>query len=270
MTARTRPPASAVVGHGETPFGRWVRLALLHARYQFLEMVRVPIAVLGNLLFPGLALVFFVVPQAEVAQDPVLATASATQLGAFAVASTCMFTFGAGVAEDRARPFDPYLRTLPVGAGPPLVGRVLNGLLWTYLALVPLVLIAGLLTAATLSPLRLVLTVLCVPAIAVPFTLLGIAIGYAMSAKAAIAVVQATLFPLAFAGGMFLPPTLFPAWLDAVSTATPTRGARELFVSITTGEPLDGVFLAVLVGWTVVFAVFAVVAYRRDEGRRFH
>lgn len=248
---------------------RWVRLTLLHARYQFIETVRVPIAVLGIMLFPALAMVFFVVPQQEVANDPILATASATQLGAFAIASACMFTFGAGVSEDRSKPFHPYLRTLPVGAGPPLAGRVLNGVGWAFLSLLPLVLLAGFLTAATLPWHRALLLVVAVPAVAMPFTLLGIAIGYAMSPKAAIAVVQATLFPLAFAGGMFLPPMMFPAWLDAISTATPTRGARELFIAATTGEPLEPVFLAVLVGWTVVFAVLTVTAYRRDEGRRF-
>ena len=63
-----------------------------------------------------------------------------------------------------------------------------------------------------------------VPAVAVPFLLLGLAIGYRLSSKAAIAVVQATLFPLAFAGGLFLPPEAFPAWLDAFSKLAAVAG----------------------------------------------
>ena len=42
----------------------------MHAKYQFLETVRIPIAVIGNLLFPSLALLFFVVPQRAVARRP--------------------------------------------------------------------------------------------------------------------------------------------------------------------------------------------------------
>jgi len=38
-----------------------VQLALVHARFQFLETVRVPIAVIGNTVFPPLILLFFVV-----------------------------------------------------------------------------------------------------------------------------------------------------------------------------------------------------------------
>ena len=129
MSTATLPPR---------PF--WA-LAVVHARFQFLETIRIPIAVIGNLLFPSLALLFFVIPQRAVADDPGIATAAIAQLGVFAVMSTCLFSFGVGVSEDRALPFDPFLRTLPAGAGPRLAGRVLNGVLWSYLALVPLVLL---------------------------------------------------------------------------------------------------------------------------------
>ncbi|AEE44372.1 ABC transporter permease [Cellulomonas fimi] len=244
-------------------------LALLHARLGFLETIRIPIAVLGNLLFPALALLFFVVPQQAVAQDPGIATAAVTQLGTFAVMSTCLFSFGVGVAEDRALPFDPFLRTLPAGAAPRLTGRVLNGLLWAYMALVPLVLVGALLTAASVSFGRALLAVVVVPAVAVPFLLLGVAIGYRLSAKAAIAVVQAVLFPLAFAGGLFMPPEVFPGWLDAVSKALPSRAARDLAIQATTGYEAYALALPVILAWTALFAVLAVLAYRSDEGRRF-
>ena len=52
-----------------TPRPFWA-LAVVHARFQFLETVRIPIAVIGNLLFPSLALLFFVIPQRAVADDP--------------------------------------------------------------------------------------------------------------------------------------------------------------------------------------------------------
>ncbi|ADG76322.1 ABC-2 type transporter [Cellulomonas flavigena DSM 20109] len=248
----------------------WVSLAALHARYQVLETVRVPIAVLGNLLFPALALLFFVIPQSSITQHPLASVAAIAQLGTFAIMSACLFTHGAGVAEDRAQPFDTFVRTLPARPGPRLAGRVLNGLLWAYLALVPPVLIGALFTAATITPLRALGAVAMVVAVAVPFTLLGLAIGYAMSTKAALAVVQAVLFPLAFAGGLFMPPEVFPRWLDVASQALPSRAARDLVIQVTTGVEGGGLALPVLLAWTAVFAALAVWAVRRDEGRRFH
>ena len=59
------------------------------------------------------------------------------------------FTYGAGVSEDRQQPFDPYLRTLPAGAGPRMAGRVANGAAFALLGLLPLVVIGWLFTDAT-------------------------------------------------------------------------------------------------------------------------
>lgn len=246
-----------------------LRLALLHTRFQLLETIRIPIAMIGNLVFPALALLFFVVPQRAIADDPVLATAAVAQLGMFSVMSTALFTHGIGVAEDRALPFDTFVRALPAGALPRLVGRILTGLMLTALALVPLIAVGALLTAAMLPLGRLAASVGVVLVVALPFTLLGLALGYLLSSKAAVAIVQVVVFPLAFAGGLFMPPEIFPDWLDALSRTLPSRAGRDLLVAITSGQAMPASTIPVLVGWTVAFAVLAVLAYRGDEGRRY-
>lgn len=252
-------------GHTQ-PF---LTLSWLHLKYQFLETVRIPIAVLGNVLFPSLSMFFFVVPQTTVAGNPEFATTAVAALGLFAVCSASLFTYGLGVAEDRQLPFYPFLRSLPAGPGPQMVARVLNGGIFSLFGLLPLILIGWLFTAATVTPGQLLAGIGTILGVSVPFVLLGMAIGYALSAKAALPVVQIILFPLAFAGGLFLPPQMFPGWLDAISQATPTRAGRDLLVQATTGVEAYALALPVLAGWTLLFVVLAVVAYRNDEGRRF-
>jgi ABC-2 type transport system permease protein len=267
MSATTDTTASSAAGSGHTqPF---LALSWLHLRYQFLETVRIPIAVLGNVLFPSLSMFFFVVPQTAVAGNPLFATTAVAGLGLFAVCSASLFTYGLGVAEDRQLPFYPFLRSLPAGPGPQMVARVLNGGIFSLFGLLPLIIIGWLFTAATVTLGQLLAGIGTILAVSVPFVLLGMAIGYAMSAKAALPVVQIILFPLAFAGGLFLPPQLFPGWLDAISQATPTRAGRDLLVQATTGAEAYTLALPVLAGWTLLFAVLAVIAYRNDEGRRF-
>jgi len=266
MTTAPQSPAAAPTSGGlVTP----LRMTWLHLRFQFLESVRIPMAVIGNMLFPALAMAFFVVPQQEVAQNPLWATTAVAGLAMFAVCSASLFSFGLGVAEDRQLPFDPYVRTLPAGPGPRMAARIVNSAIFAVLGLLPLIVVAWLFTAATVTVLQLLAGIAVILVALVPFVLLGMAIGYSMPAKAALAVVQVVLFPLAFAGGLFLPPMMFPAWLDAISKLTPTRAARDLLDQALTGTtPYAGAWL-VLLGWTVVFAVLAVGAYRRDEGRRF-
>ncbi len=245
-----------------------LRLTGLHTRYQFTQTIRVPIAVIGTTLFPSLSLLFFVVPM-SFAQEPLAATRAAAQLAVFAVMSVCLFSYGVGVAEDRALPWDGYTRTLPVGPAPRLTGRLLNGLAFVVLGLVPLVLLAWLLTAATLPPSRLALTVVALLVAGVPLFAIGISIGYSLSTTAALAVAQLLLLPLAFGGGLFLPPETFPGWLDAISRWLPTRAGRDLVVTATTGGGLPGTTLLVLGGWSLLAGSLAVWAYRRDEGRRY-
>lgn len=247
-----------------------VQLTLLHAKYNLIETARIPIALIGSLAFPSLALLFFVVPQRTVADDPVFATQAVISLCVFAVMSNALFSFGLNISEAREKPWDPYLRTLPA----PGVARVLAHVFSTgamgLAAIIPVIVIGGLATAAE-APLGNVLAGFVALAVSgLPFMFIGICIGYSMPSKAAIAVVQVVMFALAFIGGLFLPPFLFADWLNTISMFTPSRQARELVIWAVQGGDLEPwVWLGVL-AWTVVTFALALLLFRRDEGRRYH
>ncbi|MEU5549106.1 ABC transporter permease [Micromonospora sp. NPDC047793] len=242
-------------------------LALTHARYQLLETVRIPIALFGSAFFPAVAMLFFVVPWAG--DDPVGATFATASMVTFSVMSANIFQYGMGVAEDRQQPWDPYTRTLPVGPGPRFAGRVLAGLLVTYLSLIPLLVIAATLTAAEITPIRFLLALATVAVVAVPFTLLGLAIGYSLPSKAAIVVAQVVFFPMAFGGGLLSAPGDAPGFIEAIAPFLPTRGAVELMWAVVGDFPVSTLSLVMLGVWVVALAAIGGWAYRRDEGRRF-
>jgi ABC-2 type transport system permease protein len=246
-----------------------LQLTTLHARYSLLETVRVPIAVIGSLVFPALSLLFFVVPQAQVAGDPRIATQAVISLIVFAVLANSLFGFGLTIAQAREQAWDPYLRTLPVTG----VARVLSHLcsvgLLGFAAVVPVVMLGALLTAATATPTGLLGGVVALVVGAMPFMLLGTAIGYALPSKAAIAVVQVAMFSLAFAGGLFIPPFLFAPWLDRLSMFLPSRQTRELVVWAVQGGELPWWSWVGVLTWTLVLTVVVLALYRRDEGRRY-
>jgi ABC-2 type transport system permease protein len=245
-----------------------MRLSLVHARYQLLETVRVPIALIGTVFFPAVAMLFFVVP--FVGDDPVAATYATASMVTFAVMVSNLFQYGVGISEDRAQPWDPYTRTLPAGPAPRLVGRIIAGLTMMFVSLLPVVLIAALLTAATVTPTGLLAALGVVVVAALPFILMGLAIGYALPNKAALAVAQIIFFPLAFGGGLLSDPDHAPAFIQAIAPYLPTRGAVELMWAAVGDFRVKPVSIAMLVVWTVVMAVLAAWAYRRDEGRRFN
>ncbi|MDF5757041.1 ABC transporter permease [Spongiactinospora sp. TRM90649] len=242
-------------------------LTLTHARYQLLETVRVPIAIIGSTFFPAAAMLFFVVP--FTGEDPMMATLATASMMTFAVMSTSLFTYGTGVADDRAQPWDPYLRTLPAGAFPRLGGRVLAGLAMIGLSVVPVLLIAAFLTDATITPGRLLLALGALALGSIPFTLIGMLIGYTLPPKGAVALTQVVFFPMAVGGGLFGPPRGGPEFIETVAPYLPSRGAVELVWAAAGGPPATTTAIVMLVVWTAVAAIGAVWAYRRDEGARF-
>jgi ABC-2 type transport system permease protein len=246
-----------------------VRITALHAKYTLLETFRIPIAVIGSLVFPALALLFFVVPNRAVADDPAFATQAVISLAVFAVMSNGLFSFGLTIAENREKPWDPYLRTLPASGVARVLAQVFSTGALGLVAILPVLVVGGLLTAATAPPLRVVAGLIALAISAVPFMLIGICIGYAMPMKAAIAVVQVVMFGLAFGGGLFLPPQIFADWLNAISRFFPTRQAREFVIWAVQGGSLEWWAWVGIIVWTAVLFGLALVLFRRDEGRRY-
>jgi ABC-2 type transport system permease protein len=242
-------------------------LTVTHARFQLLETVRIPIALVGSAFFPAASMLFFVVP--FVGDDPVGATFATASMVTFAVMTTNLFQYGIGVAEDRSQPWDPYTRTLPVGPGPRFLGRILAGLVLMTVSLIPVLLIAWLATAATITPLGFLAAFGVTFVAAIPFTLMGLAIGYSLPSKAAIVVAQLLFFPLAFGGGLMTAPGSAPGFVEKIAPYLPTGGAARLMWFAVGDFPFDLTATLALVGWTIALAGVAVWAYRRDEGRRF-
>ncbi|MEV0623806.1 ABC transporter permease [Nonomuraea sp. NPDC050404] len=242
-------------------------LVLAHTRFLLLEQIRIPIGLLAGALFPAISMLAFVVP--FTADDPRAATMSAASLMFFGAMSGALIGLSITVAQDREQPWDPYVRTLPAGPVPRFVARMLTTLAVMLVSVVPVLLVAVLFTSATTTPLRLLLGLVTLVAGAVPFMLMGLFVGHVLTAKAAITVSQLLYFPMAILGGLLLPPAILPDFIEVVSPYVPTRGVAELLWAITAGTTPDTVALIALAVWTVVAAVAAGWAYRRDEGRRF-
>ena len=242
-------------------------LVIVHARAAFDELRRTPAAVVPMMVFPALFFGMFVVP--AVSDDPVAATFSAASVLVFAVAGVAMFQFGVGVAEERAKPWEGYVRTLPVTGLTRFAGRLLMTVAFSALAVAPAVVVAAIFTEASVPLVRLPLVGLALIGGAAPLVALGIAIGYSVPFKAAIPVANLVYLPMAFAAGLFLPPEMLPGWVQGFSPWMPLRAWAELVWAAALGEPVPWDDLLRWVAWLLLLATLALWAYRRDEGARW-
>lgn len=267
MTATATAPARADVAAPMTVAA--LPLYAIHVRMLVIETLRVPIAVIGTMAFPALSLLFFVVPNRAVADDPVFATQAVISLSVFAVMASALFNLGLTVAENREKPWDPYLRSLPLPAAVRIGAQLSATSVFAFLSIVPVLIVGALATEASVSVVGLVAGLAVLVITSIPFMLIGAAIGYAFSSKAAIAIIQVVMFGFAFGGGLFLPPQVFPEWLEVLSRFFPSRHARDLTIAAVEGATPEWWMLAGALAWTVVTTALALWLYRRDEGRRY-
>lgn len=191
---------------------------------------------------------------------PFAATSLATY-GTFGVVSVMLLNPGIGVADDRNR---GWLRVKMVSATPlpvTLAARVLAALPYALGVVLAISAVSLLLAGPVLDLdtwLRLV-AVLLVGAL--PFALFGVAVGFVATSGATAAILNAVLFPMVLASGLWVPLELMPGFIRTIAPFLPTFHLARLAEAQLTGAPAIGHLVAVL-ATTAVGAAAAGFAYR--------
>lgn len=242
-------------------------LILAHIRRNLVDTLRVPAMFLSVALTPVAVMLFFFVP--FIGNDSLLMTAATGTFVVFAALLACVVHVAVTAAHQRESSWGVYLRTLPGGPAPGMISQIVVGMVVVAAAIVPVVAVAALFTSASAPAGRVLLAIAALLAAVVVFTLLGLAIGYTLSARATMVVTSIIILPLAVGGGMFFDPANTPGVIEVTAPFLPTGGAADLVLAALLGHRPDPLALTMLAVWTVVFAVLALRGRRRDEGRRF-
>ncbi len=244
-----------------------IRLVYAHACVLLRDIVRTPAFVVPAVLFPAMLYTIFGVPDARGSSDA--ANQTLASFVAFAVVGVALFQFGVGIASERGRPWERYLRTLPVPVEIRFIARIIVAVVIAAMASLLVAVIGRVLTPVSFDAVQWTTLAIFAIAGAVPFVMLGIAIAYIVPPRGALPVTNIIYLLCAFAGGFWIPPQALP-WVAAmISPYLPTRQYGELLWSI--GGPGHDATHAVfaLALFSVAFSVVAVFGYRRDERTRY-
>jgi ABC-2 type transport system permease protein len=237
-----------------------VNLAFAHVRARTLELARLPAFTIPTVVFPA---VLYLAVAGRRHGD---ATAVTGGFAAIAVLGVSFFQFGVGIASERVSPWERYLRSLPAGPVPRIGGRVGAAIVFASCA-AGAVLLAGLARAsASLPAPRIGALAAALVLGAIPFALLGTALGYVVPARAAVPVANFVYLPLAYAGGLWSGPD---GSESGYRILVPTRAWAQMVWAAAGAGPLPLLAPLVLCVWTAAFGLLAAWAYRRDEGERF-
>ncbi len=191
---------------------------------------------------------------------PAAATMVATY-GTFGVLSVVLLNPGIGVAEDRSR---GWLRVKKVSAVPvstTLLAKILATLPYALAVLLAMTAVSLVVAGPVLgfdTWLRLAGVLLLG---ALPFALIGLAIGFIASSNAAVAILNALFIPMSVASGLWMPLEIMPEFVQRLAPFLPTYHLARLALAQLTGAPTAVHVLALLLT-TAVGGVAAGLAYR--------
>ena len=241
-----------------------MKLTLVHARMQIVELVRFPGFSLGTLAFPGIVFVLFGLPRAASRPDLQLASYSA-----FAVLGVGFFQFGVSGAIERGTPWQAWLRTLPTPPAVRVAARVVTALAFTVASIAVVVAIALGATSVSLSTAEWLRLGVALFAGSVPFVVLGLTIAYWTSPKSALPVANVLYMLLAYAGGLWTGPADLPHMVRTISPYTPARQWGDVLWPAVTGGSWRASHWLLLAVYSLGFGAFAAWGFARDELRHY-
>jgi ABC-2 type transport system permease protein len=265
-------PSSIDTSAGDAAVAPRARMLLAQTRAELTMRWRVPAFSLTSLALPVVFFTFFGLPVAGLTRSDGISVGAflVASFGAYAVGSVMVYSFGIGVAVERGMKVDLLMRVLPVPPGVYLLAKVITALIFSLVSLVVLIAYGALVGGVTQPALVWVEMSVRLLAGSLPFIGLGFAIGYLAGPHSAPAVANLVYLPLAFASGLFVPPSQLPGFVQAFAPYLPTYHYGQLVWGSlrASTEPL-AVSVAWLAGYTVLFFALALRAYRGDEQRKF-
>jgi ABC-2 type transport system permease protein len=244
----------------------------LETRYELMKLVRLPVFAFMTLGFPVVFyLMFGVALGGRAAGGRNVALPMLGTYGAFGVIGAALFSFGVGVAVERAQGWLLLKRATPM---PPLVyvlGKVGASMVFCGIIVVLLELCGTLLAGVRLPPAQWASLTGALIAGSIPFCALGLAVGFAAGPNAAPGFVNLLHLPGAFAGGLWMPIEMLPERMQSFAPWLPQYHLGQLALSIIgqARDPHPMRNALCLAAWTVVAIALAVLSFRRDEGKLY-
>jgi ABC-2 type transport system permease protein len=236
------------------------------------RLARTPAFSVPTLMLPSMFFLFFGVPHLD--QDIEGLAASEHMLvsfSTFSVMSVGLFSFGVSIASERESGWNKLLRIAPLPAWLYFVSKLIVATMFAAASIVTLLIVASLFAAESMSG-RMVITLFIVvlPGV-VPFSALGLAIGYLCPAHAASAVANIIFLPLAFASGLFVPLNALPEVVRDIAPLLPSYHLAAMGWSRIAGDGSGdfAVSFGTLIAFSIASLWLAQWAHRREETREF-
>jgi len=226
---------------------------------QWLNLVRMPAYSLPTLLFPVMFYAFFGLVMIPAQSAYLLAT-----FATFGVLGASLFSFGVGIAFERAQGWFTLLRATPAPLTAVVISKWFGAALFAALIVVMMSVLAAMFGEVRMATAQWFGLLGVLVAGTLPFCLLGLALGLLLSPNAAPAVINILYLPLAFLSGLWVPVSQFPGWLQGFAEWLPPYHLAALALHVTgVREANIGLHAGILAFFSIGFGLLVVLGWRR-------
>lgn len=168
------------------------------------------------------------------------------------------------IAKEREKGWVRQLRLTALPGHGYVTAKIASAATVTFPSIVVVELVAVLVKNVRMEAWQWVALTVSVWAGSLVFAALGVAIGYIASGDAVRPITMIIYFALSLLGGLWMPSTIFPQWLQDIADWLPTHAYAGLGQAIELGDGPHAKDILLLAAYLVVFGGGAAYLYRKD------
>jgi ABC-2 type transport system permease protein len=250
---------------------RTIALYLKEAKYELLKNTRIPVYAISTVAFPVMFYVLFGIVLGSGNRNET-ATYMLATMGCFGVIAAALFGFGVSLAIERGQGWLQVKRASPMPVSAYFFGKLVSALAFSTVIML-LLLAIGFTFGGVRMPLTTAAKLVGIlVAGAIPFSAMGMAIGYFAKPNSAPGLVNLIYLPMSFCSGLWIPLFLLPHGLRAFARLLPPYHISQLALNtvgmVNNPTPAWG-HVEALIAFTLLFLGLAAWGYRRDEGKTY-
>jgi ABC-2 type transport system permease protein len=249
------------------------RIYLKEAKYEFLKNLRLRVYTVSVITFPLMFYVLFglVLNAKEAIGGTGVSTYLIATYGTFGVMGASLFGTASGLASDRGLGWLQVKRASPMPPFAYFMAKVILSMTFSAIV-VALLLVLGISFGGVQMPLVEMAKLLgTLVAGSLPFSAMGLAIGYFAGPNSAPAAINLIYLPLSFCSGLWVPYMFLPKLVRQIALALPPYHLSQLALGIVGAgrhEPAT-THWEVLLAFTLICLGVARIGFQRDQGKLY-
>ncbi len=246
---------------------------LKEAKYEFLKNLRLRVYTASVISFPLMFYVLFglVLMAKERLAGVGVPTYLIATYGTFGIMGASLFGTASGLASDRGLGWLQVKRASPMPPFAYFAAKIILSMIFSGIV-VSLLLVLGVCFGGVRMPIaevaRLMATLI---AGSLPFSAMGLAIGYFVGPNSAPSAINLIYLPLSFCSGLWVPYMFLPKFVQKIALALPPYHLSQLALGIAGAGRHEPALMhwEVLLAFTLICLGVARIGFQKDQGKLY-